>query len=70
MVPSDRQYVIEHATSQADYSHDGYRRFWLVLASLWLMVMVIAFVVINILYRVHTPISDWVQRLFVVFSLR
>jgi hypothetical protein len=38
------------------------RRFLLAVVSLWLQAMVLIFIVVEINYRVRTPITEWVSR--------
>jgi uncharacterized membrane protein len=37
-------------------------RFWLLGAAFWLQAAVIAFVVVEIIHRVHTPVADWLSK--------
>jgi hypothetical protein len=43
--------------------------FWLVLASIWLQVIVIVFVIVEIKYRVITPVTDWVNKIILLLGI-
>jgi hypothetical protein len=61
----------KYATAASVLSTNNYtlKRCWRILASVWLTGVIIAFVVIDIHRRVPTPISDWLQRLCLLFGL-
>ena len=38
------------------------RRFLLAVVSLWLQAMILIFIVVEINYRVRTPVTEWMSR--------
>jgi hypothetical protein len=52
------------------YSLVYWRRIGLTLASLWLLGIVIAFVVLQVKHQVLTPIGDWFPRILFLLGLR
>jgi len=70
MTPSNRSSITVSPTCPTGHALGYYRRFWLALASLWLSVVSLAFVVISIKRDVHLPLSEWLQKTLVLFNLR
>ena len=43
--------------------------FWLILASIWLQVIVIVFIIVEIKHRVITPVTDWVNKMILLLGM-
>jgi hypothetical protein len=44
------------------------QRFWLIVAAFWLQVVVVIFVVMQFKHRVHTPVTDWMNKIIQLFG--
>jgi uncharacterized membrane protein YhaH (DUF805 family) len=61
--------VIEtKADCQGKEGFSSRRRYWLVIAGLWLQIVVVIFIVMHFKHHVHTPVRDWMSRIMQLFG--
>lgn len=66
---TDKELFQQKADCKAERAPSLRQMFWLVLASIWLQVMVILFIIVEIKHQVRTPVTDWVNKMILLLGI-
>lgn len=69
MTTSDEEFPGKKADCKAKVALSYLQRFLPVVAALWLQIIVVIFVFMQVKYHVHTPVTDWVNKIFHLFQV-